>query len=464
MFSPVHRAGCRPYCKSVHAQHDSPADGGREGGFGERAETYLRLLAETAIRPGAPRDADWVGRAAGILVEAGLLTDELAAQILADLQLALHVRARRQLRTIGILGQRLKNFQAARAPEAEAAGPGGRPRPWRVFPGGPATPGSRPMALIITADRALAAATLFFPPESGTLESGVPAFATLTGTDDAGTAYRLAFSDGSWAGNAWTGTVMLLPAPPPAARWLAINSPNGQVLRADITTVPHGDATPRVAHEPGPEGPGERLLSRQAEALLASVTLSYPAGHSQSSLAELVSTLEGAGALSPLSPAPARLAALGQLLGLPTQGPADQVPARWMEVIAYYGRRRRQAPLAGTGAIAAELPELDGARLAIAGLRSGGSGSFLHVLVIGLGPLPHRRPPVPPWDAGLSWWVRDDAGGWHLGVVADASPVGGPEGMLRLELLPPLSHATTTLTLEITGIAGQITANLPVHW
>ena len=320
------------------------------------------------------------------------------------------------------------------------------------------------MALIITADRALVPATLFFPPDVDTAGPGVPPFALLTGTDDMGTGYRLAFTGGNWAGSAWTGTVMFLPAPSPAARWLEINSPNGQVLHADITAASHGTVTRGAALQPAAESPGERLLSRQAEAMLAALSLRHHPGHSQPALAELAATLEAAGALSPLSPAPARLAALGQLLGLPTQGPADQVPARWMEVMAYYGRRRRPAPLTGTGAIAADLPELDGVRLAIAGLHSGGSGSFLHVLVMGLGPLPRLRPPGPPWDAGLSWWARDDAGGWHLGVVEEVSPVGGPEQVLRLELLPPLGHASTTLTVEITGIARQITASFPVHW
>lgn len=443
----------------MHAEHAPPEGGHDRAGYGERAETYVRFLAESALRPSAARDTDRVRRAAEILVEAGLLTDEQAARILSDLQLALSVRAKPPTRAMATRLRRLKGFQAVQDLE-----PGAPPRSWRVFPGGPATPGSRPMALIITADRALALATLFFPPDAGPLGPGVPPFTLLTGADDMDTGYRLAFTDGTWAGSAWTGTVMLLPAPPPAARWLALNSPNGQLLRADITPAAREDATPVVALEHAAESPGERLLSRQAEAMLAALTLSYPAGHSQPSLAELVATLEAAGALSPLSPAPARLAALGQLLGLPTKGPADQVPARWMEVIAYYGRRRRPAPLTGTGAIAADLPELDGVRLAIAGLRSGSSGSFLHVLVMGLGPLPRRRPPGPPWDAGLSWWIRDDAGGWHLGVVEDVSPVGGPEGVLRLELLPPLGHATTTLTVQITGIARQLTAILPVHW
>ncbi len=68
------------------------------------------------------------------------------------------------------------------------------------------------------------------------------------------------------------------------------------------------------------------------------------------------------------------------------------------------------------------------------------------------------------WDGGPSWWARDDAGGWHLGAIEDVSPVGAAEGVLRLALLPPLAHATAALTVEVTGAAQQVTADLPVRW
>jgi hypothetical protein len=465
--SPVHRAGCRPYGRSVHAEHASPAGGHDAGEYGERAETYLRMLAEAVLRPAGPLDADRVRRAAEILVDAGAVTDQRAARILTDLEIALRVRARSPMRGIALPLRRLSGFHPGQMPgllPGLLPGQPGTPGAVRVLPAGPATPGSRLMALIITSDRALAPVTLFFAPDGGLPESGIPPFAGLTGTDDLGSSYRLGFTDGGWAGSAWTGTVMFLPKPPAAARWLAIISPNAQLLRADITTAPAGGATPRPALEPATESPGERLLARQAEAMLTALTLGYPPGRIQASLAGMVATLEAAGALSPLSPAPARLAALGQLLGLPVQGRAEQVPARWLDVMTYYGRRRRPAPFAGTAAIAAELPELDGTRLAIAGLRSGGSGTFLHILVIGPGPLPLRRTPRPPWDAGFSWWARDDAGCWHLGALEDVSPVGETGVLLRLALLPPLDHATSTLTVQIAGSAGQITANLPVRW
>jgi hypothetical protein len=75
-----------------------------------------------------------------------------------------------------------------------------------------------------------------------------------------------------------------------------------------------------------------------------------------------------------------------------------------------------------------------------------------------------RRLPGVSRDTGPSWWARDDAGGWHLGTIEDISPAGGPEAVLRLTLLPPLTHAAATLTVEVTGTAQQVTADLPVRW
>jgi hypothetical protein len=414
-------------------------------------------------------DSDTPGRfrrAADILVEAGALTEQAAAQILADLELALRLRGRRTPFTPGSRLQRLAGFQPPGAPGAPGprAASGGA-KPWRVLRAGPPTPGSRLMALILMPDKALVPVTLYFPSAAGLPGSDTPPLTTLTATDDLGTRYRLGFTDSAWAGSAWTGTILVSPAPPPAARGLEISGPNGRLLRAEITAAPSGDTAPGATAHPVAESPGERLFTRRAEAMLGALALGDRNIHGpgQSALAELAATLEAAGLLSPLSPAPARLAALGQLIGLPTEGPASEVPARWTSVVAHYGRRRRLPPVAGTAAIGALLPEIDGGRLAIAGLRSGGAGTFLHVVVRGILPL-HRRPPRMSWDGGPSWWARDDAGGWHLGAIEDVSPVGGAEGVLRLALLPPLAHATAALTVEVTGTAQQVTADLPVRW
>jgi len=439
--------------------------------YRERAETYLRLLAEAALRPGADGHAGRIRRAADLLIEAGVLTEPMAARILADFQLSLRVRGRQEAFVPSTRLRRLGSFApgapgALGVPGLAGGLAGGKPPPWRVLRPGPSTSGSRLMALILLDDKGLAPATLCFSTAIGTPESDVPVLTGLTATDNLGTAYRLGFTDGTWAGSTWTGTVVLIPAPPATVRKLDIAGPAGPLLRAEVADVPADGAAPGTLPRPVQESPGERLLTRRAEAMLAELALGVhdkPAV-SQSGLAELAGTLEAAGLLSPLSPAPARLAALSQLLGLPLEGPASEVPARWTEIMAYYGRRRRLAPVTGTAAIGMALPEIDGARLVMAGVRSGSAGSFLHAVVQGLAPLPRRRPPGTSWDTGFSIWARDDAGGWHLGTVEDVSPAGGAAGMLRLALLPPLCHETASLTIEVIGPSQQITADLPARW
>jgi hypothetical protein len=463
----------------VHSAHTPPTGEHGQGSYADRAETYLRLLAEAALRPAANGDISRVRRAAEALTDAGVLGDQTVAEILADVHLALRVRGRRQAAGVASRLRRLRGFQ----PGSSLRQPGGQREPWRVLPLGRPPAGSRLMALIRTPDRALAPAVLQFPAAPmEPLDTDIGPLTTLTATDDLGTSYRIGFPDGTWAGSTWTGTISLHPAPPLAVRRLEISSPNGPVLRADLSAAPAGHLAPVLALEPVGESPGERVLTRRAEAMLAALARENPAARGARlppDTDELAAILEGAGLLSPLSAAPARLATLAQLLGLPTQRPASEIPARWTEVVAYYGRRRQPAPVAGTAAIGVVLPTLDGARFAVAGLHSGGPGTFLHVVAEGLRPVSHSRQRGLPWgpgalgspweaapavDAGFSWWVRDDAGGWHLGAIEEVNPVGGREGLLRMALLPPLGHCTTALSLEVSGPVQHVTANLPVRW
>ncbi|HEX3965257.1 MAG TPA: hypothetical protein VHZ03_52865 [Trebonia sp.] len=75
--------------------------------------------------------------------------------------------------------------------------------------------------------------------------------------------------------------------------------------------------------------------------------------------------------------------------------------------------------------------------------------------------------PRPHQDMRFSWWARDESGSWHLAVVV-AWNLANDNLHMRLALLPPLRPgnpgSTGTLTLEVSGTASQLTADLTVHW
>lgn len=475
---------------------DRAAGGENRDAYGERAETYLRLLAEAVLRQdrgdGDGEDGGQrVRRAASLLVEAGVLTDTQVTWILLDLAAALRARGRRE--PAWTRPHRVRRL-AATFPERQDD----PPDEWRVFPGPAPVPGAHVMALILTPVRVLAPATLSFPPSGGIPDLQAAPWAGLTAADGAGTDYRTTFATGSWAGSTWTGTILLRPAPPADAGWIKIFIPNGFSLLAPVPDPP-----PAL---PGPPetascSPGERLLTRHAEALLASLparlprpgSLGQPApdgpgpapagarrfAPAEPGLPELAGTLGAAGVLPALSPVPRQVAALYALLGLSgpdspsairTEGGAEvgdvslsDLPGRWLDVVSHYGRRRHLQPVSGTATIGLRLPDLDGARFAVAGLHSGPAGTHMHVVARGLRPLPLRVPPGLEGDAGFSWWLRDDAGGWHLGAIEEATPVAA-ETVLRMALLPPLTLRTTTLTAEVTGPSARVTTTVPVRW
>jgi hypothetical protein len=69
-------------------------------------------------------------------------------------------------------------------------------------------------------------------------------------------------------------------------------------------------------------------------------------------------------------------------------------------------------------------------------------------------------------DGLYSWppiWIRDSSGHWH------ATRTSGQSGMndeiaLRLEIVPPLSHAATWIEVHATGQSAQARATLPLRW
>ena len=76
------------------------------------------------------------------------------------------------------------------------------------------------------------------------------------------------------------------------------------------------------------------------------------------------------------------------------------------------------------------------------------------------------------WTPGLSWWLRDSAGNWHVATADEfrVPDIGTPaymfdDGMqvLWLRLTPPLVPATGPAEIVVTGPATQVRAAVTVH-
>jgi hypothetical protein len=121
-------------------------------------------------------------------------------------------------------------------------------------------------------------------------------------------------------------------------------------------------------------------------------------------------------------------------------------------------------------ATVAELPELDGAKIAIAGLHHGERGTIMHVLATGVtleDDWPYARGvrPLPVL------WIRDSDGRWHATRLDGLSPWGdngiNPWTDTRmvtvwLRIIPPLDRGTAWIEISATGQSAQVRATLPL--
>ena len=187
-------------------------------------------------------------------------------------------------------------------------------------------------------------------------------------------------------------------------------------------------------------------------------------------LGDVVAALEAAGALPSSSPAPGQLAGLCARLGITGHGittpPAADLPDRWLSMLTRYHRRTPQpAPAPGSwSATAAELPELDGARVAVLGLHHSERGTILHLHAGGVtmeDDWEYYRA-VRPLPA---LWVRDSAGRWHATRdYASGLPRDKGEVTLELAITPPLEAGTRWIDIVAAGQSAQVRARLPVRW
>ena len=182
-------------------------------------------------------------------------------------------------------------------------------------------------------------------------------------------------------------------------------------------------------------------------------------------LGDLVAALQAAGALSPVSPVPGRLAALCASLRVTGHGitapPAHDLPEPWLSLLAHYHRRKPDpAPVwDGFAAATAALPELDGIGLAVVGAHTSEGKTVLHLRATSQDgaarPLRHDLP--------LSVWVRDSGGRWH---VAEQNTWGQDDGeyALTLRLVPPLTRSAAWIELLAAGLSAEVQARLPLRW
>jgi hypothetical protein len=347
----------------------------------EGAETYLRLLAEAAMRgsltpataPRAP-NASTIMAAGHALTAVGALDPVTAEEILTDFRLAVTVRQlHHQPAGQGVTpAEWLTQSQAVLRPkQAPARSPGeGTPREdaghgraddgraGRFVPVGLTVPFragaiSGELCLMSFAQtgagaRFIAAWQVHSPSLEVQLSHHYPGlipFDEFTVTDDRGARYQLDLTSGSDL--AWPNMIRLSPAPPETIRWLDVAPPYRQAVRVDLPGGDGGAGSPPVRGVTGgsPPGgdaarvsvcdttlsPGEHLLVMLAERLLTGTPefprrglLAAPPTSPRQVVAGgfgvIIAALEAAGVLSPLSPVPARLATLCASLDLTGHG------------------------------------------------------------------------------------------------------------------------------------------------
>jgi hypothetical protein len=440
----------------------------------ERAETYLRVLAESKFRDG-PYGLLPVDSAGLILAAAGLLDDGFGAHLVADLRAALTVRSSTFGERYGGVGRLFEDRGRGSPPPAGAA------RPLRLTPIG--------QTLRVASDRApldLHLMTLVRGPAEVAIttvirmhwpDDGSSADLEMSGagvqhlpydqlwmTDDRGAQYSIEL-DGDGGTATWQGVARLLPPPPPGIGWLdLIADGTTRLARLDLTAATSQAAEAVIVEEnPGITG-AERLLATEAEDILTSAwNLRGPVVAPE--LGEITTVLADAGALAADSRTPGRLAALCQQLGVTQHGitapPDAGLPSQWASIVAQRRARAADGGAEGFVPLAIALPDIDGTRFALAGLSSAAGQSYLHVAASGL-PEQARRL-RPGWRPGFSWWLRDTAGHWHLASPSDRLTRTDDTVVLPLRLTPPLAVLPEMLDLVVTGPSTRLSATVPVR-
>lgn len=476
----------------------------------ERAETYLRLLAEAALRCAAVPPADgsvnrWRPARLDLIGEAlravGAIEVGLMDQVRQDLDLALAVREpgpRRKPGRRGLTRDARMHLVSMMHHPPPRAGPRESAVPFfstahdsvasRLVPLGQVirvcADGSPGEMHLLAFAQTPNGARLMIGWRSRSPVAAAGPFRKVTAVDDRATSYRLSFR--GWAGTNRTeleGALDLRPNPPSGIRWLDISAAPGEpATRVDLAwAIPPLAANPPVTLTGTTVSPGELLLNGIAARILARAEPipagTIPAGaarlksfpHAADGLGAIIAALQAAGALSPLSPVPGQVARLCAALGISGHGitapPAGVLPEPWQGMLTD-DRAPSPATPARTAwaATAVELPELDGARIAFLGLHQSDHSTILNIqasgvemeddwlYIRGIRPLPVL-------------WIRDHTGRWHtmrsVGMIPqhDYGAV-----MMRMAIIPPLDPDTPRVEVVATAASGEARLTLRLRW
>ncbi len=444
----------------------------------ERAEAYLRLLAESELRESAlhPGGSARVERAARVLTAVGALEEEVAAQILGDLELAFGARDTGSARPGRLARERAPSWPAAYAPgPSAAAGP--------VVPLGQLVPvragaaGGEIFVLSYAqpACRGLLTMIARTGPGGPGPEEAV-SFLDFSATDDRGNGYGMGLH-GSGVSGPGEWILRLHPDPPRDLRWLDLRTAAAEpAVRVGLDPRTAAGQPPEGAAEVSVSGagtsPGEHMLNTVAMRLLAAAA-AYPPhrplavaglrlGLAVDGLGDVITALQAAGAFPPRSPVPAQLAALCAQLDITGHGittpPADRLPERWGSVHLQLLRGNRAAGAARSAAAGVALPDVEGIRLAVLGLHDSGDRTvvFMHASgATGGGSFELNTWPVI--------WIRDSGGWWHATSAGGSADQDG-EITMALEVAPPLGRDTDRIEVVADWPSAEVRARLPLPW
>ena len=465
----------------------SKASDDTEGVDSQRAEAHLRLLAEEELRRPA---WEWgerlsrVGRVALLATAMGALDDEVADRILADFDTALVARQADAPGRLGVAAVSRRRSAVARFGPAMPAGSQSSPssptlgrlvRLGQVIPLRAEPAGGEVYLLSYAQTEGGPQLSLFMRPirQAGISGPEVRILQQFTATDDRWAHYQMSARDLGGGIEGWT--LVLKPSPLHDPQWLDLITAPGQPavrVNLDRSARPPQDAT--VTADPVTASPGDHLLHAIAARLLARASpngfplregaRSGPLASGHEGFGDVIALLQAAGALSPVSPVPGQFAALCDRLHLTGQGitapPVRDLPEPWLSMLAHdQGDHAGTAPVAdGGAAVAVALPELEGITLAILGLHNCQDRTVVHIHASG----PMGQVNYTPAAALYYWpviWIRDNGGGWHATRL-----LGQSGNALRMEMVPPLSRATTQIEVVATGCLAEARARLPLRW